>query len=204
MNDSRRFSLVAIVALFCASLLLAWPGQLNAQQIDPNLYSAMRWRLIGPYRAGRVTAVAGIPGNPAVYYMGTPGGGVWKTTDGGIVWKPIFDAEHVASVGAVALAPSNTNIIYVGTGEQTEGNGVYKSTDAGATWTNIGLVDTHYINTVLVDPRNPNVVVVGAMGDSTTSDNRGVYKSTDGRQNVEEDALPGQHDRHRRYGHGPG
>lgn len=180
MNDSRRFSLVAIVALFCASLLLAWPGQLNAQQIDPNLYSAMRWRLIGPYRAGRVTAVAGIPGNPAVYYMGTPGGGVWKTTDGGIVWKPIFDAEHVASVGAVALAPSNTNIIYVGTGEQTEGNGVYKSTDAGATWTNIGLVDTHYINTVLVDPRNPNVVVVGAMGDSTTSDNRGVYKSTDG------------------------
>lgn len=180
MNHRHRYFFPATISSFFLSLALLSAPQLNAQQIDPNLYSAMRWRLIGPYRAGRITAVAGIPGNPAVYYIGTPGGGVWKTTDGGIVWKPIFDSEHVASIGALALAPSNTNVIYVGTGEQTEGNGVYKSTDAGATWASLGLTDTHYINTVLVDPRNPNVVLIGAMGDSTPSDNRGVYKTTDG------------------------
>jgi len=169
--------------LFCAAglpLVAVTAAPASAQQVDPSLYGAMRWRLIGPYRAGRVTAVAGIPGNAAVYYIGTPGGGVWKTADGGVVWKPIFDAAHVASIGAVALAPSDTNVIYVGTGEQTEGNGVYKSTDAGATWAQIGLQDTHFINTVLIDPRNPEVVIVGAMGDNKASDNRGVYKTTDG------------------------
>lgn len=182
MSYCRR---VLFSLLFCAtglSIFTATPAMLSAQQIDPSLYSAMRWRLIGPYRAGRVTAVAGIPGDPAVYYIGTPGGGVWKTADGGTVWKPIFDAAHVASIGALALAPSDTNIIYVGTGEQTEGNGVYKSTDAGSTWAQIGLQDTHFINTVLIDPRNPDVVIVGAMGDDKANDNRGVYKTTDGGQ----------------------
>lgn len=180
MSHCRRilFSLLFYAAGF--SLFAVTPVPLNAQQVDPNLYSDMHWRLIGPYRAGRVTAVAGIPGNPAVYYIGTPGGGVWKTTDGGTVWKPIFDAANVASIGAVALAPSDTNIIYVGTGEQTEGNGVYKSTDAGSTWTQIGLQETHFINTVLIDPRNPEIVIVGAMGDNSASDNRGIYKTTDG------------------------
>jgi photosystem II stability/assembly factor-like uncharacterized protein len=151
-----------------------------AAQVDPSLYNDMKWRLIGPYRAGRVTAVAGVPGNSAVYYIGTPGGGVWKTTSGGTVWKPIFDGAHVASIGAVTLAASDPNIIYVGTGEQTEGNGVWKSTDAGATWTHIGLEDTQFINSVLVDPKNPNIVVVGAMGPGKASEARGVYKSTDG------------------------
>ncbi len=181
MGYSRRFLLSFVFSLTAALIVLAvFPAPAKAQRIDPSFYSAMRWRLIGPYRAGRITAVAGIPGNPAIYYIGTPGGGVWKTTDGGTVWKPIFDSEHVASIGAVALAPSDTRIIYVGTGEQTPGNGVYKSTDAGATWTQIGLQDTHFINSVLVDPRNPNIVVVGAIGDDTPSDDRGVYKSTDG------------------------
>lgn len=181
MRDSRRFLLLFLFSLAAALIVLAtFPSAAKAQQIDPSFYSAMRWRLIGPYRAGRITAVAGIPGNPAVYYIGTPGGGVWKTTDGGTVWKPIFDSEHVASIGAVALAQSDTRIVYVGTGEQTLGNGVYKSTDAGTTWTQVGLQDTHFINAVLVDPRNPNIVVVGAMGDGTPSDNRGVYKTTDG------------------------
>lgn len=168
--------------LFTFVLLVTVGGmqRSKAQQTDPSTFSDMHWRLIGPYRAGRVTSVAGIPGNPAIYYFGTPGGGVWKTTDGGTVWKPIFDAEKVASVGAVALAPSDTNIIYVGTGEQTLGNGVYKSTDAGATWRPIGLEDTHFINSVLIDPRNPNIVVVGAMGDPAASENRGIYKTTDG------------------------
>jgi len=157
----------------------------SASQVDPSLYSAMRWRLIGPHRAGRVTAVAGIPGDPTTYYMGTPGGGVWKTTDAGDVWTPIFDAARVASIGALAVAPSNSNIIYVATGEQTRGNGMYKSTDAGATWTHIGLEDTEYISSVIVDPRNPDIVVVGALGHlilgaSAEKAARGVYKSSDG------------------------
>jgi len=157
----------------------------TAGPVDPSLYSAMRWRLIGPYRAGRVSAVAGIPGNPAVYYMGTPGGGLWKTTDGGRVWKPIFDQIRVASIGAVAVAPSNPDVVYVGTGEQTEGNGMYKSADAGATWTHIGLEDTKYISSIIVDPHDPNIVIIGVLGHpisgtGISSDTRGVYKSIDG------------------------
>src|ERR1700685_3819604 len=159
--------------------------QQNLQPVDPSLYAAMRWRLIGPYRAGRVSAVVGIPGDAAVYYMGTPGGGVWKTTDAGRVWKPIFDDQHVASIGAVAIAPSNPNIVYVGTGEQTDGNGMYKSTDAGATWTHIGLLDVRYINSIIVDPHDPNILVVGALGHpilglAASSPWRGIFKSTDG------------------------
>lgn len=145
----------------------------------------MRWRLIGPYRAGRVSAVAGIPGDPTTYYMGLPGGGVWKTTDAGRVWNPIFDSEDVASVGDVAVAPSNPNIVIVGTGEQTNGEGVYRSTDAGATWTNIGLKDSRYISTVIIDPKDPNIILVGVLGHPILgvlgpSENRGVYKTMDG------------------------
>ncbi len=181
---SRAIALSALV-LSLAVAVAPSPAQQSSAPVDPNLYSAMRWRLIGPYRAGRVSAVAGIPGNPAVYYMGTPGGGVWKTTDGGRVWKPIFDEERVASIGAVAIAPSNPDIVYVGTGEQTEGNGMYKSADAGATWTHIGLEDTKYISAVIVDPRDPNIVVVGVLGHpilgtAATAKTRGVYKTTDG------------------------
>src|SRR2546427_5399169 len=115
-------------------------------QYNPESFSAMKWRLVGPHRAGRVTTVAGIPGNPAIYYFGTPGGGVWKTVDGGRTWKPIFDEVHVPSIGALALAPSNPNIVYVGTGDQLEGDGVFKSTDAGATWQNVGLRGVHHIS----------------------------------------------------------
>src|SRR5271154_3681089 len=119
--------LAAALAILGSSLGATASAQQSSQPIDPSQYSAMRWRLIGPHRAGRVTSVAGIPGEPAIYYMGTPGGGVWKTTDGGNVWKPIFEEQRVASIGATAIAPSNANIIYVGTGEQTPGNGMYKS-----------------------------------------------------------------------------
>ncbi|PYU61965.1 MAG: glycoside hydrolase, partial [Acidobacteria bacterium] len=160
----------------------------------------MRWRLIGPYRGGRVTAVAGISGDPTVYYMGTPGGGVWKTTDGGRVWNPIFDDQHVASIGAVALAPSNPNIIYVGTGEQTRGNGVYKSSDTGATWTHIGLEKAYYISSIVVDPRNPEIVIVGVLVRAVTSvssepPEHGVFKSVNGgktwTRTLSKDALDG-------------
>src|SRR5258708_31392706 len=121
-----------------ALILAASPLPMLAQQFDASLYEGMRWRQIGPFRAGRVSAVAGIPGNAAVYYMGTPGGGVWKTVDGGVVWTPIFDQVPVSSVGAVSVAISNPNIVYVGTGEVSMvggsvnmGNGGYKSIDAG-------------------------------------------------------------------------
>jgi photosystem II stability/assembly factor-like uncharacterized protein len=198
---SRRTILLRFQRLLAAVLLIAaaaTAASLYAQQnsaaasaaanppvVDPSLYSAMRWRLIGPYRAGRVSAVAGVPGDAATYYMGTPGGGIWKTTSGGTTWKPVFDAQHVASIGDIAIAPSDSNIIIVGTGEQTAGDGVYRSSDAGATWTNIGLKDSRFISTVLVDPRNPAIILVGVLGHpileiGVPSENRGVYRTTDG------------------------
>jgi len=182
-NLNRSFSLSAVVALILVALGSAAP--LRAQLMDPSLYSGMRWRLIGPHRGGRVSAVAGIPGDPAVYYIGNPGGGIWKSTDSGTVWTPIFDRERVASIGALAVAPSNPNIIYAGTGEQTAGNGAYKSTDAGATWTHIGLEATRFISSIIVDPRDPDVVIVGVIGHpilgvGASGPGRGVFKTTDG------------------------
>jgi photosystem II stability/assembly factor-like uncharacterized protein len=162
-------------------------GTEYAQQIPESLYSEMSWRMIGPFRAGKVNAVAGVPGNPAVYYFAADGGGVWKTTDGGTVWKPIFDKQPVASIGAMTLASSNPNIIYVGTGVNTifadssYGDGVYKSVDGGENWQHIGLEDTRHIGRILVDPKNPEVVLVAAMGHSSgPNEERGVFRSTDG------------------------
>jgi photosystem II stability/assembly factor-like uncharacterized protein len=178
-------TLVALAALATGSTLGAQQNTPPSAPVDPSTYSAMGWRLVGPYRAGRVSAVAGIPGDPTTYYMGLPGGGVWKTTDAGRIWKPIFDSEDVASIGDLAVAPSNPNIIVVGTGEQTKGDGVYRSTDAGATWTNIGLKDSKFISTVIIDPKDPNIILVGVLGHpilgvGSPSENRGVYRTTDG------------------------
>jgi photosystem II stability/assembly factor-like uncharacterized protein len=173
MNSCARLLLsVCLVAVAFSSTF--------AQPYKPEAFSSMRWRLVGPLRGGRVTCVAGIPGKPAIYYFGTPGGGVWKTTDGGRVWKPIFDDAHVASIGALALAPSNPDIIYVGTGEETPGNGIYKSTDAGKTWTHLGLADARYISGILVDPRDPNIVIASARDYFASGPARGVFKSTNG------------------------
>lgn len=189
VNSPIGFAIAALaLAIIGAAAILPAMAQESAGPIDPSLYSAMRWRSIGPLRAGRVSAVAGIPGDPTTYYMGLPGGGIWKTTDGGEVWNPIFDQEHVASVGFIAIAPSDHNIIYAGTGEQTTGNGVYKSTDAGATWTNIGLKDSKFISSIVVDPRNPDILVVGVLGHpilgvGPAGPDKGVYKSTDGGKN---------------------
>jgi photosystem II stability/assembly factor-like uncharacterized protein len=167
-------------------MLLCLP--LHAQQNDLSLYQGMKWRSIGPFRAGRVAAVAGIPGNSAVYYMGSPGGGVWKTVDGGVVWTPIFDQMHVASIGAIVVSPSNPDVIYVGTGDvslvgssSNMGNGVYKSVDAGRTWTHVGLDETEHIGTMWIDPKNPDIVVVAALGRTFSANpERGIFKTTDG------------------------
>jgi photosystem II stability/assembly factor-like uncharacterized protein len=167
--------LLAIAAMIIAA-------QITFGQYNPASFSAMQWRLVGPHRAGRVTAVAGIPGDAATYYFGTPGGGVWKSINGGRVWTPIFDEAHVASIGALALAPSNPNIIYVGTGEETVGNGMYRSDDAGKTWRHIGLEDTRYITGVIVDPKDPNIVVVSARDYFVAGQGRGIFKTTDGGQ----------------------
>jgi photosystem II stability/assembly factor-like uncharacterized protein len=151
-----------------------------AQDISPDAYSGLRWRFLGTHRGGRVTAVAGIPGQPNVYFAGTPNGGVWKTDDAGRTWKPIFDAVHVASIGALAIAASNPNIIYVGTGEQGRGHGVFKSTNAGATWSSAGLLEEHFISSIIIDPKNPDLVVAGAFGSAVPSEPRGLFKTTDG------------------------
>ncbi len=153
---------------------------LAAQQISPDLLHGLTWRLVGPHRGGRVTAVAGIAGNTKTYYMGTPGGGVWKTTNAGTTWIPIFDQAQVASIGDLVVAPSNPNIIYVATGEQTEGNGLWKSTDAGATWTNLGFNDSPILPSLLVDPHDANLVYVAVTGTYKPSETRGIFKSTDG------------------------
>ena len=179
------------VLLAVATAIAALPCGLSSQdQPDAKLFSNLQWRLIGPFRAGRVTSVAGAA-DPNTYYFGTPGGGVWKTTDGGQVWRPIFDRERVASVGALAVAPSDSNVVYVGTGEQTKGTGVYRSSDAGVTWSNIGLSDVPFIHAIVVDPKNPDVAVVGgnSLGfgilwrplpsDARTA-NRGIFKTVDG------------------------
>src|ERR1041384_7920135 len=156
--------------------------------ISPTLYSGLAWRNLGPFRAGRVAAVSGAIGQPNVFYMGLPLGGVWKTTSAGETWVPIFDdIKSASSVGAIAVAPSDPNVIYVGMGDLitgggiNEGDGVYKSVDAGKTWQHLGLDDTKQIPSMLVDPKDPNLVLLAAQGDvHKKSETRGVFRSTDG------------------------
>jgi photosystem II stability/assembly factor-like uncharacterized protein len=155
--------------------------------VPPSLYDQLQWRMIGPFRGGRVTTVSGIAGDTATFYFGSVGGGVWKTTNAGTTWFPIFDSQPIASIGAIAVAPSNPNVIYVGTGEADIrsqigfGDGVYKSTDAGKTWQNVGLRDTRQIACIRVDPRNPDLVYVAALGHVYgPHPDRGVYRSSDG------------------------
>jgi len=171
-----------ILAFSLASLVPA-----TAQPVPPELYSGLKWRLIGPFRGGRVVSVAGVPKNQATFYFGAVNGGIWQTTDAGMVWKPIFDGQHVASIGAIAVAPSDPKTIYAGTGESdirsdlSSGDGVYKSTDGGQTWNNIGLRDSRQISRIVVDPRDANVVLVAALGHAFAANaERGIFKTTDG------------------------
>ncbi len=173
--------------LLTAFVCLVLPIATVAQSVSPDLYSGLRWRLIGPFRGGRAIAASGIPGNSTTFYFGSVGGGIWQTTDAGVVWKPIFDGQSIASIGALAVAPSDPKVIYAGTGEAdirsnlSSGDGVYKSTDGGKTWVNMGLRETRQISRIVVDPQNANVVYVGALGHAyAPNPERGVFKSTDG------------------------
>ncbi|HEX4267416.1 MAG TPA: hypothetical protein VHY36_06005 [Steroidobacteraceae bacterium] len=171
-----------MVGLSLASLACAGPST-----VDPSNYQALHWRLIGPFRGGRVLAVTGLPGNSRHFYFGSVDGGVWESQDAGRTWQPIFDGQPVGSIGAIAIAPSGPSTIYVGTGEAdmrsdiAQGNGMYKSTDGGAHWTHIGLTDSRQIARVLVDPHDPNLVYVAALGHPyAPNTERGVFRSRDG------------------------
>ncbi len=185
LRRSLLFLLAAGVALCVHLTAAALPDA--AQKFDQKFFGEMRWRSIGPFRAGRSLGVTGVRGQPDVYYFGSVGGGVWKTNDAGRTWNPIFDAEPIASIGAIAVAPSNANVIYVGSGEAdmrssiSYGNGMYKSTDAGKTWRHIGLEDSRQIARIVVDPDDSEKVFVAALGHAYgPNKERGVFRSNDG------------------------
>ncbi len=180
----RRFALVA--ALMSAGLLAAVPAQ-EKSPISPSLFAAMKWRSIGPHRASRTVAAAGHRSQPHTFYMAPVNGGVWKTTDAGRTWTPVFDDQPSGSIGSLAVAPSDPNVVYAGSGEGLHrpdlatGDGVYKSTDAGKSWTRLGLRDAQQIPRIDVDPRSADRVFVAALGHPYgPNEERGIFRSTDG------------------------
>src|SRR5215472_9046223 len=189
-----RSRVLTLLLAGCCSLTFAQKphvpktsSQPAAPAVDEKLFSAMGWRQVGPLRGGRDLAVTGVPGEPNVFYFGGASGGVWKTTDTGVTWQPDFDKQPIASIGAIAVAGSDHNIIYAGSGEAcirgniSYGNGVYKSVDGGKNWKNIGLKDTRHIGAVIIDPKNPNIVFVAALGHAYgANEERGIFRTTDG------------------------
>jgi photosystem II stability/assembly factor-like uncharacterized protein len=172
-----------------AGQLFAQSPQNPAADDLSSIFKAVKWRSIGPFRGGRSNAGCGVVGDPLTYYMGTTGGGLWKTDDAGITWRNISDGYFkTGTIGAIAVAESDPNVVYVGTGEHAvrgvmthSGDGVYKSTDAGKTWKRVGQEPTRHIARILVDPKNPDIVIVAAQGALYgPSPERGIYKSTDG------------------------
>ena len=187
---SRNALACCLLLTFVLSCSLLYAQSESAPAIPDSFYSAMQWRCIGPHRGGRVLAVSGVRGEPDTFYFGAVAGGIWKTTDAGHTWKPIFDSQSVASIGALAVSTSDPKVIYVGTGEAdmrsdiTYGAGMYKSVDAGMTWSYIGLSDTRQIGRVLIDPKNSDIVLVAALGHGFGPNaERGVYRTTDGGKN---------------------
>src|SRR5271165_4953395 len=160
------------------------PAQRRSRRPRPEF----SFRFVGPQVGNRMSAIAGIAGDPSTYYAGAASGGVWKSTDGGNNWDPIFDSQPVQAIGALAVAPSEPNIVWAGTGEawvirdsDVMGNGIYKSTDAGKTWTHTGLDDTGRIGRIIVHPKKPDIVLACAVGRATgPQQERGVYRTTDG------------------------
>ncbi len=166
---------------------LAFSSALATAQIDPDTFDHLDWRLVGPFRGGRVLAAAGVPDQPQHFYFGAVNGGVWESNDAGRTWQPIFDDQPVGSIGALAIAPSDPNVIYVGSGEAdmrsdiAQGDGMYKSTDAGRTWLKIGLEDSQQIGRIIIDPEDSRRVYVAALGHAYgPNKQRGVFRSSDG------------------------
>jgi photosystem II stability/assembly factor-like uncharacterized protein len=162
-------------------------GDSDAEKDEDPLFKGMKYRLVGPFRGGRSLTAAGIPGDPTTYYFGATGGGVWKSTDGAMTWSPVFDKEGTGSIGSLAVANSDHNIVYVGTGEAcirgdiSQGDGVYKSFDGGKNWKNIGLRDSRAIGKVIINPNNPDIVFVAALGHPYgPNTERGIFRTTDG------------------------
>jgi hypothetical protein len=225
----RRPSHRPVVAVCAALLCLAggWRLTLAARMaqtgappgVDPALLSTFHWRSIGPARGGRSIAISGVKGQPDVGYFGATGGGLWKTTDKGVSWQPMTDGQlHSSSVGAVAVSETDTNEVFIGTGESCirgniqPGDGVYKSADAGKTWARVGFEHSDAISKIRIDPTNADIVFVADFGKySVPSEERGVYKSTDGgktwRRVLYRDDKTGAVDlwidRHRRGGQRP-
>jgi len=193
----RIFVIVAVlgIALLRAAVMPHTVGARAAlnEAPDDKLFAGLRWRNIGPFHGGRVSAVTGAIGQPGTFYLGAPAGGAWKTTSAGVSWFPIFDQfTNVDSVGSIQVAPSDPNIVYLGTGDSvggSSGDGMYKSTDAGKTWTHIGLEETTKINKLVVDPKDPNLVVVSTQGDANHN-GRGIYRTTDGGKTWENTLRP--------------
>ncbi len=161
----------------------------SAAQLSPDLFTGLQWRMVGPFHGGRIASVTGVIGEPGTFYAGMPQGGIWKTTSGGMTWFPVFDSvTEVDSIGAIQVAPSDPNIIYAGSGDAvanattgTAGDGMYKSTDAGKTWNKIGLEGTTRIPKIIVDPKNPNIVIAAVMAGST-GNQRGIFRTDNGGQ----------------------
>ncbi len=178
-----------IVLLLLVSVVVLLAASTGWAQVPESTYQELRWRMIGPFRGGRTHAAAGVPSQPNIFYMAPVNGGVWKSDDYGRTWNPIFEHESTQSIGAITVAPSDPNIVYVGSGEGLHrpdlsvGNGIYKSTDAGKTWTHLGLNDAQQIPALTVDPRDPNRVFAAVLGHPYgPSAERGIYRSTDGGQ----------------------
>src|SRR2546421_6316689 len=179
-------------ALVLALMMIGGVGSAFAQQFSPDLFKSLHWRSIGPFRGGRTRAVAGVPSQPNLFYVAQVNGGVFKTTDYGRTWTPIFDDQPTGSVGAIAIALSNPNVIYVGSGEGLHrpdlsvGDGVYKSTDGGQSWTHLGLRDGQQIAQIAVDPRNADRLFVAVAGHPYgPNEERGIFRSLDGGKSFE-------------------
>ena len=182
-----RKTLITAILVLAAIAAFAADSAAPTEKPEDHWFKGMKYRLIGPFRGGRSLTVTGVPGDPNVYYFGGVGGGVWKSTDGATTWSPIFDKEGTSAIGSVAVAPSDPNILYVGTGEVclrgniSHGDGIYKSLDAGKTWKNVGLHDSRAIGAVIINPRNPDIVFVAALGHPYGPNaERGVFRTLDG------------------------
>jgi photosystem II stability/assembly factor-like uncharacterized protein len=187
MTRVRPLALLVLALTLSLATFADLAARQEYRQVPPDLLKELRWRMIGPFRGGRTKAAAGVPSQPNTFYIGVCNGGVWKTTDAGRIWVPIFDDQPTGSIGAIAIAPSAPNVIYVGSGEGLQrpdlstGDGIYRSADSGATWTHLGLRDGQQIPQIIVDPRDPQRLFVAVLGHPYgPNEERGIFRSTDG------------------------